>query len=169
MEMREKDLVEKYELYLRGWLKGKIEDSRDREEVLANILWAVVNSYPSFAGKSSLKTWVVAIAKKRLVDFYRKKKLKTVLFSRLPQLEEVASAALGPEEHVLRDELWGEIRAVMRMLGEGSGEILRLKYIEGLAVKRIAKLLKLSPKTVESRLFRARQNFVRIWKKREEK
>jgi len=70
MEMREKDLVEKYELYLRGWLKGKIEDSRDREEVLANILWAVVNSYPSFAGKSSLKTWVVAIAKKRLVDFY---------------------------------------------------------------------------------------------------
>lgn len=153
----------RWRAYLFQYFGEKVHNAQDREELVASVMLVVFHSLPLFRGDCSLKTWLVTIARRRLVDFYRRKKVKTILLSAFPQLEEVASKALGPEEHALKQELKAEIKAVFATLSKGSAKILRLKYLEDWTVKRIAGLLRISPKAAESQLFRARQQFVASW------
>ena len=101
--------------------------------------------------------------KHKIIDFYRKKKLKTILFSASPFFEEIADKALGPEEESLKNELKHEIRAVFGDMSEGYRNILRLKYIDHLTIRQIALTLKLTVKAVESKLMRAKKVFSKKW------
>jgi RNA polymerase sigma factor (sigma-70 family) len=62
-----------------------------------------------------------------------------------------------------KEELKKEVKKVLAALAEGYGEILRLKYIEGLSMAQIAAKVKISVKAVESKLSRARGAFRKEW------
>jgi len=156
----------KYFKIVFGYVKKRINDEKDAEEVSNTILLSAWNSLPNFSGKSSEKNWIMAIARHKIVDFYRKKKLKTVLFSSLPQLEDVADKTIGPEGDSLKTELKNEIKEILNELSEGYGQILRLKYVDELKNGQIAKLLKKSYKAVESKLARARAKFRQIYERK---
>ncbi|MDD4938486.1 MAG: sigma-70 family RNA polymerase sigma factor, partial [Candidatus Shapirobacteria bacterium] len=96
-------------------------------------------------------------------DYYRKKKIKTILFSVSPIFEEIADKALTPERDVLKNELKEEIKKTFLAIRKGYKKILRLKYIEGWKVKEIAKKTNLTEKAVESKLIRAKKEFREAW------
>lgn len=148
---------------LKNYISYKVSDQRDAEEILQETLIAASDSLPLFKGHSSFFTWLCGIANHEIADFYRKKKIKTILFSHFPFLETIASEALTPDEKLEKEELRKEVRKVLAALSEGYREILRLKYLEGLTVSQIAQKLKTSFKAVESRLTRARETFKKIW------
>ncbi|MAF25405.1 hypothetical protein CL634_07510 [bacterium] len=154
----------KYYKRIGYFVAKRIDDKGVAEELVNDIMLAAINSQPNFSGKSSEWSWVCAITKHKIIDYYRKKKLKVVLFSVSPFFEEIADQALNPERDSLKNELKEEIKKTFRGLGEGYGKVLRLKYIEGFKVKEIAQKLKMSVKAVESRLFRARDRFRKKWK-----
>ena len=86
------------------------------------------------------------------------------IVSRLESIsEEIADKAIGPERDVLKNELKDEIEKTLNDLREGYGKILRLKYVDGLRIDKIAQLTKLSIKAVESRLIRAKKQFQASW------
>ncbi|MBL7159548.1 RNA polymerase sigma factor [Candidatus Microgenomates bacterium] len=155
----------KYSQKLLNFILLKISDPADGEEILQDTLISAMDSLPLFSARSSLYTWLGAIAKHEVADFYRKKKIKTILFSRLPILEGLAGQALGPEEKLMKKEIKKQIRLVFKKLSEGYGQILRLKYIEGCSVAQIAKELNMTFKAVESKLFRARIAFQKQYAK----
>ncbi|MBU4209949.1 RNA polymerase sigma factor [Patescibacteria group bacterium] len=157
-----KEFYEKYYKSINGFVRKKVDKDEDVEELVNTILLAGWNSLPSFSRKSSEFSWLCGIAKHKIIDYYRKKKLKTVLFSAMPGIEGVAQKALGPEGNSLKNELKEEIKETFRRVSEGYRKILRLKYIDGLKVKEIAKKLEISVKAVESRLLRARRKFKKI-------
>jgi len=159
----------KYFKIVFGYVKRRINDEKDAEELSNTILLSAWNSLPSFSGKSSEKNWIMGVARHKIIDFYRKKKLKTVLFSSLPQLEDVADKSIGPEGDSLKSELKNEIKQILNELSEGYGQILRLKYIDGLKNGQIAKVLKKSYKSVESKLARARAKFKEIYERKNSK
>lgn len=148
---------------LRNYIFKKVNDKDEAEEVFQDVLISATGSLPLFQGESSFFTWLCSIANHKIVDFYRKKKLKTLLFSRFPFLETLASEILTPDEKLEKEELKKEVKKVLATLAEGYGEVLRLKYIEGLSMAEIAKIVKISVKAVESKLFRAREAFKREW------
>ncbi|MBU1130322.1 RNA polymerase sigma factor [Patescibacteria group bacterium] len=160
-----KSFYEKYYKSIRGFVRKKVDSDEDVEELVNIILLAGWNSLPSFSGKSSEFSWLCGIAKHKIIDYYRKKRLKIVLFSAIPGIEVVAEKALGPEGDSLKNELKNEIKITFKKISEGYRKILRLKYIEGLKIKEIAKKLKISAKAVESRLLRARRKFKRVYEK----
>lgn len=148
-----------YQKRLRNFIGLKVANPQDAEEILQETLIAAAESHHRFKGKSSLHTWLCAIARHEIIDFYRKKKIKKFLFSRLPWLEGLAAQALGPEQLALRNEFEQKVKRTLEGLSEGYGEVLRLKYYEGKSVKQIAHELGQTVKAVESKLFRARQAF----------
>lgn len=158
-------LYKKYSSRLLNFILLKVHDHQKAEEIVHDTFISALDSLPLFSGKSSLFTWLGAIAKHEVADFYRKQKLKTILFSRLPILEELAGQALGPEEKLMEKEIKGKMKAVFQKLSEGYGQVLRLKYIEGYSVGQIADQLGTSFKAVESRLFRARIAFQKEYAK----
>jgi RNA polymerase sigma-70 factor (ECF subfamily) len=148
---------------LRRYLAGKLQNSEDAEEIFQETLISVTQSLPSFQGNSSFFTWVCGIANHEIADFYRKKKIKTFLFSNFPFLENIISEALGPEEKLLEKELKKDVKNALGRLSEGYSLILRLKYYNDLSMQEIAQKLNLTVKAVESRLSRAREAFRVEW------
>lgn len=157
------DLVKKYQRSVAGFVRKKVDDEGVVEELTQDILWAAYKAWPSFSGKSSEFSFICGIAKHKITDYYRKKKLKTILFSVSPEFEEIADQAIGPERDVLKEELKAEIKKTFGELREDYEKILRLKYVDDWKSSRIAKLMKLSLKAVESRLIRARRQFQSLW------
>jgi len=148
---------------LRDYLFHHVPEAVEAEEIFQETLIAAAESLPTYKGKSSFFTWLCAIANHEIADFYRKKKLKTLLFSHFPFLEDLVSQALGPEEELLKKELRKEVKKTLSGLTEGYSQILRLKYYQGLSVKEIARKLHLTIKAAESRLSRARLAFQKEW------
>ncbi|RLC34585.1 hypothetical protein DRH14_02625 [Candidatus Shapirobacteria bacterium] len=160
-----RDFYDKYYKGIRGFVAKKVDDDEDVEELVNKILLAGWNALPTFKGKSKQFSWLCGIAKHKIIDFYRKEKLKTVLFSAMPGIEAVAEKALGPEAESLKTELKEELKNKLKKLSEGYAKILRLKYIEGFKVKEIADKLKTSAKAIESKLSRARQALRKVYEK----
>lgn len=158
-----RDFYQKYYPGVRGFVTKRIDDEGVVEELTNDVLLAAYESLPSFNGRCSEFSFVCSIAKHKIIDYYRKKKIKTILFSANPIFEEVADRALTPERDVLKNELKKEIEATLDDLKAGYGKILRLKYIEGLKISKIAQMTEMSVKAVESKLIRAKKQFQNKW------
>jgi RNA polymerase sigma-70 factor (ECF subfamily) len=141
----------------------KVGDPADVEDIVQETMLAIFDSLPLYQGKSRFLTWVYGIAKHEIADFYRKKKIKQVVFSRLPFLKDLVSEALGPELEYQEIEAKTRILKTLKKLSEGYSRVLRLKYIDGLTMDQIAQQLNLTVKAVESRLTRARLAFQKIY------
>ena len=161
--MKEAEFYNKYYWSVHKFVSRKVDDEETVAELTNDVLLAAIKSYETFDGKSSEFSWVCAIAKHKIIDYYRKKKLKTILFSTSEVFEEVADQALSPERDALKNELKQEIKRTMVELNEGYRHLLRLKYVDHLKVADIAKLLKISVKAVESKLIRAKAKFRTAW------
>lgn len=165
-----KEAIEKfyqeYKKPLLSFVGKRVKNNRDAQDIVQETLISGLNSLPNFNFKSSLFSWLCSIAKHETADFYRKRKLKTILFSKMPFLQNWADDALGPQGKYLKEELKEEIIFVLENLTEGYSKILRLKYIEGLSMKAIAQKLSITVKAVESRLYRARKKFRSAWQKK---
>ncbi|OIN90083.1 hypothetical protein AUJ59_00090 [Candidatus Beckwithbacteria bacterium CG1_02_47_37] len=149
------------------FISRKVADSADAEDIVQETLVAIYDSLPLFKGKSSFLTWVYSIARHELADFYRKKKFKQIVFSRLPWLRELVSQALGPELAYQELETKKKIVKTFKHLSEGYSRILRLKYVEELSMRQIGQELNLTVKAVESRLTRARLAFQKLYASQE--
>ena len=143
------DCYKKYYFGLKKFISQKIEDEGVVEEITNDVMLAVINSEKNYQQKCSQFSWICSIAKHKIIDYYRKKKIKTILFSVSPIFEEIADKALTPERDVLKNELKDEIKKTLSELKAGYKNLLRLKYIEGKKVTEIAKETKLTVKAVE--------------------
>jgi RNA polymerase sigma-70 factor (ECF subfamily) len=164
--MNEKDFVKEistHKRHLKSYISQKVGEQSEVEEILQETLIAASQSLPTFKEESSFFTWLCGIANHEIADFYRKKKIKTFLFSRFPFLENLVSEALGPEEELLKKELRKEVKKTLSRLTEGYAQVLRLKYYQDLNMEQIAQKLGMTVKAVESRLSRAREAFRKEW------
>lgn len=141
------------------YIKKKINDPDDAEEILQDVFFAVLEGMRDFAYKSSLFTFICSIANHKIIDFYRKKKIKKIVFSHFEGMEPLLKDVFGPEEALDGEILKEKIRVTFRKLSPDYQLILRLKYIYGFSVDEIAKKLSLTFKSAESQLFRARKAF----------
>jgi len=113
-----------------------------------------------FQGASTIKTFLFSICQHKIVDYYRRKKIKQVVFSRTPNLEVLVSPILNPEEELDTVLLKEKIHIVFSKILPQYKKLLMLKYIDNLTVAQIAEQFALSVKGAESQLFRARKAFV---------
>jgi RNA polymerase sigma-70 factor (ECF subfamily) len=156
--------IHKYMLpLLTRYFARRVNDLYDQEELIQDTIISVYDSLPRFEGRASFRTWMYRIAHHELVDYYRRKKIKAIVFSKLPFLQEIVDKALGPQLQL--EEIEAKQRVVNTLLGlnEGYAQILRLRYIEGFSVSVIAEKLHITYKAAESKLSRARVAFSKAY------
>lgn len=152
-----------YQPKLLRFIRSKVNNPADCDEILQDTLYAFLEAIRDFHGKSNIQTFLFAICQHKVIDFYRRKKLKHFVFSQVPQLESFISPLLNPEEELdtaIRKE---KIAKVFAGLLPRYRQILKLKYLEDLSVEEIAVKLAISFKSAESQLFRARKAFVALF------
>lgn len=96
------DCYKKYNLGIKKFIRQKIDDEGVVEEITNDVMLAAMNSWKNFRGECAEFSWICSIANHKIIDYYRKKKIKTILFSVSPVFEEIADKALTPERDVLK-------------------------------------------------------------------
>lgn len=130
------------------------------EEMAQDVFIDFIEGLRDFRGDSSLKTYLFSIARFKIIDYIKKKKLKKILFSALPPniVDNIVSVLVDDE--IERSDLANRIDRILNRLPNDYRIVIRLKYMDGRKVKEIANQLMLSFKATESLLFRARQAFM---------
>jgi len=152
-----------YAPYASNFVRQRIGDEKDIEEIVQDTLVATIEALRDFSFNCSLSTFVCGIAKRKIVDMYRRRKLKRIVFSHSAQLDHVLSVFTTPEEQLNDVMVKQAIERAFVKIAPWYREILKMKYVDGLSVADIALCHSQSSKSVESALFRARKAFVKAY------
>ena len=129
-----------------AFLVGNREEAND---VVQETLLGMIRALPSFEGRSSFKTWLWGILIRQAARSRRKRTPS------LGEMPEGAAARSGSADARM------DIEAALAKLGPEHRQILVLREFEGMSYADIAAALALPQGTVESRLYRARQELKR--------
>lgn len=157
-----KAIVQFYKSYspkILSYLFKKLPHIEDAQEITNDVFLEAIDSLFLLRKEQSVLSWLYRIAHNKMVDFYRKKKIKSILLSKMPFLEIIESEINQPEFQYEKNKIHNDIKTTFLNLSVKYQKILKLHYEENVPVKVIAKMLNLSFKATESLLFRARQSF----------
>lgn len=163
-EVAFKTFYDSYAPLLVRFVRTKVSEESDVEEITQDTLFAFLDGIRDFNGDCKISTYLCSIAHHKVIDFYRKKKIKKIVFSQLPDgFEELFASSSSPEDTMQHGFVKEHIASIFARLAPHYATMLRLKYIEGRSVDEIALMLSLSFKSAESILFRARKAFVKLY------
>lgn len=153
----------KYAPKLTRLIASKVDNPGDVEEILQDTLYAFLEAIRDFHGEARLQTFLFSICHHKIIDYYRKKKLRQFFFSQMPRLEALVSPLLEPEAEFDAVVLREKIKTVMTGILPQYRSILELKYMENLSISDIAQKMAVTAKSAESQLFRARKAFIELF------
>ena len=133
------------------------------EEIVQDTMLAIWRGASSFRGESSVRSWVIAIARRQTRDRLRGRRLRVVDDS---FLADQPSSGPGPEVMVLDRAELAEVTGAIRELAPPHREVLGLVFGSGLSLPEVAGVLEIPVGTVKSRLAAARTALSRILSKK---
>jgi RNA polymerase sigma-70 factor, ECF subfamily len=129
------------------------------EEIVQDTMLAVWRGAGSFRGESSVRSWVIAIARRQTRDRLRGRRLRVVDDA---FLSDQPSSGPGPEVTALDRAELAEVTGAIRELPLPHREVLGLAFGSGLSLPEVAAVLEIPVGTVKSRLTAARTTLNRI-------
>lgn len=155
---------ERYESRVYRFIRQRISNEADVQDIAQSVFINSLKQLPLFRGESSIWSWMCGIARHEVADYYRKRYAKRIIKT-VPFFDQLLGISDGSEplEALTLSETTEIVHQVLASMKQSSARILRLKYFEKRAVQEIAHLLKRSPKSVESELYRARREFKALW------
>jgi RNA polymerase sigma-70 factor (ECF subfamily) len=129
------------------------------EEIVQDTMLAVWRGAGSFRGESSVRSWVIAIARRQTRDRLRARRLRVVDDA---FLADQPGSGPGPEITALDRAELAEVRVAIRDLAPSQREVLGLALGSGLSLPEVAGVLEIPVGTVKSRLTAARTALSRI-------
>jgi len=145
------------------FIRRQIRDEATAEELVQDTFYDFIEAVRDFRGDSSPVTFLFGIARHKVIDHIRKKKVKQIFFSALPQRVVEGLATFVMDDELEKKELASKIKHSLAGLPNDYRVVLRLKYMDGERVKAIAGKLALPFKATESLIFRARKAFMRTF------
>lgn len=132
---------------------------RDLDDACQEVFVVVLRQLAGFEGRSSLRTWIYAIAARVALASRRRAHIRHELLDGEPH--EQASAAVALDEAAQRQLLALAAEALTTM-AEGKREVFVLYELEGLTMAEVAASLQIPEPTVLSRLYAARDEIQRF-------
>lgn len=156
-------IYKKYHLPLFRFIARQIRDVGVAEELVQDVFLGCIEGIREKRVIQSFSAYIFTIARYKTIDYIRRKKIKKVLFSALPESVVNGCAALLFNEKVQKDEIVDIVERIFKHLPHEYALVIRLKYIDGFTVKKIALKLAVNFKAAESMLFRARRQFSKLY------
>jgi RNA polymerase sigma-70 factor (ECF subfamily) len=154
-------LVARHQTRVYRWILRFVRDAALAEDVLNEVFLDVWRQAASFAGRSSVATWVLAIARFKALTVARK---------RIDvQLDEDGAASIpdpadNAEKVLEREDERNLLRAGLAALSREHREVLDLVYYHGKSIKDVAEVIGIPEATVKTRMFYARKKLAELIK-----
>jgi RNA polymerase sigma factor (sigma-70 family) len=157
------DLMERHSGPLFGFLRRFVGDEASAEDLAQETFVRVFQNRAAFKAGARFSPWLYTIAGNLARNHLRSRSRRpeVPLESSSEDNRSVADRLPGndgtPGDHLLRDEQWAEVRRAVADLPDDLREAVVLCELEDRSVAEAAGLLSTTVKSVESRLYRARQ------------
>ena len=150
-------------LYRAAW--SILKDRSEAEEAVQDGYLKAFNAIGTFAGRSSLSTWLTRIIVNAALERRRLAQSRTRLLNQesILVLEEyreklmAGSVTPSPENVLMRRQIAKLLETAIARLPDSFRPVFVLREIEGLSVEDTAEALQIPEETVKTRLFRARK------------
>ncbi|MBI5358262.1 RNA polymerase sigma factor [Candidatus Amesbacteria bacterium] len=135
------------------------------QEVLQETWVAALKSFHTFRHKSSYFTWVCKIALNKLSDYYRDEvnRQSKVIVPSIEKLNSIFDPKISMEEKMILDELKVKVNKCLGLLPSVYRQLLRFRYYDQLASREICLKLKISTRSFEGKLYRAKKMLAKIY------
>lgn len=160
-------LYETYHHSLFQFLFYMVRNRQVAEELVQEVYIKVFNSYSSFKGDSSEKTWLYSIARHVGVDWIRSQNRKKRKFLGIFELSEkeyqIRDEEPLPEEILMEREEMKEVYQMLRKCSLDQQQVIILRYIEALSISETAAILgwtESKVKTTQHRAIKALQELL---------
>lgn len=157
----------KYNKLVLNFVASKIVDQNIADEIAQDIMIQFLEKARDFRFQCSIRSFLLIIAKNKIVDYIRKKKAARYIVNGLPDfiIENCYHVFFDPK--LENKELRALLEKVFSLIPHDYAKVLRLKYVDNLSIKEIAHKLARSFKSTESLVFRARKAFISQYEKSE--
>lgn len=152
-----RELHDRFSRRIFQFARARLRDDHTAETVMIDTLYEVWNKPDAFRGESRFSTWLLGIAKYKVLTELRKMNKPVD-----DDVDDHADSLADPNANVAGDYEAAEdgriLRRCMELLVELQRETVQLVYIEGMSMVDIAKLQEIPEGTVRTRLHHARKN-----------
>lgn len=151
-------LVSRYQVPVYRVIRGILGSPSESEDVAQEVFLKAYANLAKFRGESGFFTWLYRIAVNEALRARKRRSFANA--DALPEVEAPAPATPDEDAPTL-----ATLEKLLRKLSDEFRSIVVLRDIEGLSYTDIAETLDIPLGTVESRLFRARQELRTLWRK----
>jgi len=135
----------------------------DAEDITQNVFIKAFKNISRLQSPERFKSWLFSIALNQVRDFYRKKRLLTMLGlsgkgdDHEQDYEE--ENAPDPLDNLMRQDFWKHVELFLDKLSRMEREIFTLRFMNHLGIREISNILKKNESTVKTHLYRALGKF----------
>jgi RNA polymerase sigma factor (sigma-70 family) len=158
-DQRISDLVKREQSRLRNFIRRRVRDARDAEDILQDVFYELVDANRLLMPIEHVTGWLFRVARNRITDFFRKK--QPVSFSDIRAAEEddevleledlLPSPDAGPEAEYARHMLLDELELAIDELPAEQRAVFVAHELEGRSFQEIAAETGVSANTLLSR------------------
>jgi RNA polymerase sigma factor (sigma-70 family) len=143
-DRRISDAVDREQSRLRNFIRTRVPDPGDAEDLLQDVFFELVEAYRLMKPVEHVGAWLFRVARNRITDLFRKKKPVTFTGAAgASELEEsfedlLPSPEAGPDAAYARRVLLEELDAAVEELPEDQRAVFVAHEIEGRSFKNLA-------------------------------
>lgn len=156
-----KALLDKYRRQVLSLVWRMVSNREEAQDLAQEAFIRAFRSLHTFDVTRSFPAWLFRITTNLCVDFYRRKKLRTVSLVQGPDQEhderllDPASSDQGPDEELAGKEGVARLEAMVKALPAAYRIVILLRHQSDLSYEEIAESLNLPLGTVKARIHRA--------------
>jgi RNA polymerase sigma-70 factor (ECF subfamily) len=162
-------LVREFQAKVYNTCLGLLQNAEDAEDLCQEVFIAIYQSIGSFKGQSSLSTWIYKITVTRSLEFLRTKKrrkrfafLQHLFTGDNTKIKTSLVHFYHPGVQLENKERASILFRAIDALPENQKTAFMLSKLEDLSYQEIAEVMNVSLASVESLLFRAKNNLKKI-------
>lgn len=152
-----RELYRAFSRKLYAYVLRQLGDPAQAEEIVADTLYEVWRQPARFRGESQFSTWLIGIARNKVLMAFRSRKPDAVHEDLDAVAEVVASDGESAFDLLAQQERHEGVRHCMERLSDEHRECVHLVFYEGLSLAEVAAVQSCPENTVKTRLFHARQ------------
>lgn len=141
-----------------------VADVHAAEDVASEAMVALLRGLDNLdADGVSLAAWLRTVVHRKAMDHHRRAFRQRANLPMAPESPEDCSVDDGPERPMEEAEASAQVHRTLERLSDRQRTVLHWKYADRVSVREIAERLGETEKAVESALYRARQEFRRVF------
>jgi len=135
------------------FIQSRLNDPHEAADILHDVFMDIWRVAASFEGRSQVRTWILGIAHRKVIDAHRRRG-RVSLTDSVPDSEDTADSA---ELELAAAEEAAHLRHCLGRLSDDHRSAISLAFFEDMSCAQIAQVAGIPEGTVKSRLYHARK------------